>query len=59
MIATTARYRVLGADGEIITGGVTQENVSLLDVLEAIQRLKQDPTKQQERTPDGWTVERE
>lgn len=54
-----ARFRVLAADGEIITGGVTESNATLLDVMEAIQRLKERPEAQRERTPHGWTIERE
>lgn len=60
MIADHAMsYRVLDASGELITGGVTRESASVLDVFEAIQRLELAPDKQRERTPDGWIVERE
>lgn len=57
--AQLTRFRVLDADGNLIVGGVTRDTANFLDVLEAIQCLEEDPSKQQERTPDGWTVERE
>jgi len=56
---TEARFRVLDANGELITDGVTERNANLLDVLEAIQRLERNPAAERERTPDGWIVERE
>lgn len=54
-----ASFRVLDAHGELITGGVTRKNASVLDVMQAIERLESDPTKQRERTQDGWVIERE
>jgi hypothetical protein len=59
MIVAPVTYRVLDADGELITGGVTERNVPLLDVSAAMRRLKENPETDRERTPDGWTVERE
>lgn len=52
-------YRVLDANGNLITGGVTAANAVLTDVIDAIQRLKADATATRMRTDSGWFVERE